>query len=218
MSKGVKHFSIPQFVDFFHALTGPNRTRNQALAMMNATTGFRISELLILRVKDVWEKGELKPRITVPKRHMKKKIQTRSVVMSKACRQYLVPWLNQIKRDGFLKPETPLFYWTKSDPMHWADKTTYRDHPTAISRFTAYKIYNKAAQIAGITGRVGTHSLRKLFGNEGYKETGRDIHQTANLLGQKSPESTRHYLPTEQDYLDLVVENVGAKLLDALDF
>jgi integrase len=45
--------------------------RDEALFMLGVEAGFRISELISLRVKDVLQYGAIRERVEVAKRHMK---------------------------------------------------------------------------------------------------------------------------------------------------
>jgi integrase len=53
--------------------------RDRALFLLGIYTGFRITELLSLRLADVAPHQQVVPRITVPRRHMKGKYASRSV-------------------------------------------------------------------------------------------------------------------------------------------
>lgn len=52
---------------------GAYAARDEALFLLGVRSGFRISELLSLRVGNVYEHHRLVDRVTVARRHMKKK-------------------------------------------------------------------------------------------------------------------------------------------------
>ena len=55
--------------------------RDKALFLLGLKSGFRISELLSLRLADVLHHGQLVDRVTVTRRHMKKKVEGRTVIL-----------------------------------------------------------------------------------------------------------------------------------------
>jgi site-specific recombinase XerD len=62
-----------------------------------------------------------------------------------------------------------------------------------ISRQQAYRIINEAAKQAGISGSIGTHTLRKTFGYHAYKK-GIAISLIQKRLQQSSASETRQYI------------------------
>lgn len=62
-----------------------------------------------------------------------------------------------------------------------------------IDRVQAYRILRRAAEGVGIQN-FGTHSMRKTKGYHFYIDSGFDIAETMRLLGQKTEESTLHYI------------------------
>ncbi|MGP4080064.1 tyrosine-type recombinase/integrase [Pseudalkalibacillus sp. R45] len=62
-----------------------------------------------------------------------------------------------------------------------------------ISRQQAYRIINEASKHAGITGSIGTHTLRKTFGYHAYKK-GIAISLIQKRLQHHTPSDTRQYL------------------------
>lgn len=219
MLRGVRHLTIDEFVRFIYALTGPNKTRNRALAFTQACTGYRIMEVLSLRIGDVWEHGRIKDRIYVPKRFMKKKIQTRTVITTDLCKKALSSWIREIRRNGDFNVKAPLFHYTTQIPIiyppigvRFQPITVWRRIMVPIGRYTALKIYKKTALKANIPGPIGSHSLRKLFAVEAHDIGGRDISVTAEVIGHKDIRATRHYVPTEQEAADKIVAEVSRRL------
>jgi integrase len=215
MLNGVRHLSPEEFARLYHQLTGRKKHRNRAMAMLQATTGFRITEVLSLLIGDVWQQGKVVPRIQVNKRFMKRKIQSRNVIVTPILCRDLTAYISHLRRAGLFDLDAPLFHHlTRKQvtvPGPTGDIITWRKELKQISRFVAYRAYNQAARRAGIEGRIGTHSFRKLYGETGHGFTS-DVSVTAALLGQKDPRSTMHYLALGQDKLDRVTGLVAAEI------
>ena len=65
--------SIPAVKDAF------TRTRDKALFILGLKTGLRVSELLSLKVGDVYQYGRLADMVYVERKHMKKKLEGRAI-------------------------------------------------------------------------------------------------------------------------------------------
>ena len=72
---------------------GEFATRDEALFMLGVKAGFRISELIAIRVKDVMQYGKISERVEVTRQHMKGKRQSRSVPLHPTARDALAAWL-----------------------------------------------------------------------------------------------------------------------------
>ena len=70
---GCRPLSEDEIVRLLDACQGRYRARDVAIIMMGMHTGFRISELLSLRVKDVWNGSEVAKDVKVEKGFMKGK-------------------------------------------------------------------------------------------------------------------------------------------------
>lgn len=152
--------------------------RDKALFTLQLKCGFRISELLSLRVKDVCaiaamihsaegkqeEKKDSKDPmranmfqcISVQRKHAKKKLKGRTVPLNPKAQLQLKQWIEeaQLKPDDFLFPP-----WTNH---HEAKLTTTRP----IHYHSAWRIYKKAFAKCGIVGpahTLGKHVGRKCF-------------------------------------------------------
>jgi integrase len=65
---------------------GTDAARDKALFLLGVKSGFRISELLSLRISDVWEHGKLVSRVTVARRYMEHKPEGRTISRVQAWR------------------------------------------------------------------------------------------------------------------------------------
>lgn len=160
--------------------------RDYCLFVVGINSGLRISDLLKLRVSDVYENDKPKDRIR----------------------------LREKKTNKF--KDFPLSDNAKSALKEYLKTRDYKDHePLFISRKNrgfllrqqAYKILNSVAKDVGIKEKIGTHTLRKTFGYHAYKN-GYDITIVQKILNHSSPSVTLRYIGITQDKLDDVYMNL----------
>jgi integrase len=79
-----------------------------------------------------------------------------------------------------------------------------------ITRVRAYQILSRVFGLCGLSGKLGTHSMRKTFGNNVYDHMlqlvahGEPVdayRETAKALGHKSVASTESYLSFRNEHL-----------------
>ena len=165
--------------------------RDRALFVLGVYSGFRISELLSLRIKDVVQHGELLDRVTVQRRSMKGKGQSRSVVLHPKTKEALRPWLATL----LLADDNPHGFVFRSR----------KGQNRPISRVQAHTVLRDAFNSCQLSGRLGTHSMRKTFANRAFENSGRDLLRTAKALGHKSVNSTISYLSFKSEEIDDLV-------------
>lgn len=131
-----------------------SRARNQALFIMECTTGGRVGELLGLRLRDVLDaNGALRSSITFTKT---KNGDSRTVqVVNPLYRLFILPWLLEVRDSGNCLRTDRLFPSPRPDQ--------------SISRNRVYSIYKTAAAQLGYTGTFGTHSCRKTWARDVYR-------------------------------------------------
>lgn len=175
--------------------------RDALLVEMGAFLGFRISELLTLRVADVTTDGVPRSEVVVLRRHLKggkgerrRAVRSRRIVVPERLRRSLADYLKQT----LLLPGSYIFQSREGG-----------NRP--ISRFQAHRIIVTAAAAVGVHGRISTHSLRKSFIKRIYTISGHDLIKTQRIVGHSSPLTTARYLETDQADLDaLVLSQDGA--------
>lgn len=160
-------------------------SRDRLLFVLGITTGFRISELLSIKYKDVWDFDKLcvKCELKVDKQYMKGKKASRVIpigdLLAKEIKEYILKSILKINRNSylFLGPYNP-------------DK--------AISYRAAIKALKILLTNAGINvegnGRLGTHCLRKTFAKNVRDLTGNDLVEMQRCLGHKNINSTTSYV------------------------
>lgn len=185
------------------AITGRHYLRDRCLVALGCNTGFRISELLSLNLGDVLQAGAIVSQVEVRRRNMKGKVKSRGVVLNEDAVIHLREWIEELNCRGGLFPHTPLF----------CASTLKR-----LDRFQAYRIIRTAAQRAGLSGRIATHSLRKSFAARTYNHYQDEVaagkrvdafRMTSKALGHSSIESTDKYLALDQAAVDAAVFAIG---------
>ena len=74
-----------------------------------------------------------------------------------------------------------------------------------ISRVQAWRIIRGAAAAHQLTGKVGTHSLRKTFADRVYDALDRDLVKTQRALGHRNINSTVQYLSFREEDIDAAI-------------
>ena len=143
-------------------------------------TGFRASDILPLRVRDV--RGKRVLGITEKKTH-----QYREVPIPTELKKELERYVKD-KKDY-----VPLF----PSPMKRKKKKNERD-PVHLDYSTVYKTMHAIGKQLGMDN-VGTHTGRKTYGYRIFEKTGR-ISDAQIMLGHKDPEHTRCYIGADEEY------------------
>lgn len=178
--KGTRPLTTDEIIAVGAEFGGMFETRNRSLFMLGVSVGGRISELLALKLSDVWQNGQAVGDLLFEKDVVKGKETARMIPVNtdgqKAIRD-LMSW--HTERYGYLDPQRPLFMSRKGGH--------------AISRVQAHRVLEKAFQSAGLNGKLATHSMRKTYAQRMYDATS-DILMVKEALGHKSLETTRQYL------------------------
>ena len=156
--------------------------RDRAMFILGLRTGFRISEILSLKVSDVRNlNGEIVTAVSVSRCNMKGKVSGRTVALHREARQELELLCKSCRQDDVLFP---------------------------IGRMQAWRILNNAYQAAGVYGKLGTHAMRKTFANRVYEKLGKDLLRTQKALGHVSISSTVSYLAFADSEVDAAILGV----------
>lgn len=161
-----------------------NGQRNQLLFLLGCRTGFRISELLSLKVGDVVQHGKAVTRVTVTRAAMKGKIESRSVALVNSLKPLILAYV----KEAGLSADEQLF---------------------GISRSEAHRILTKAFDVLRMDGKLATHSCRKTFANKVYAALDHDLVKTQAALGHKWVSTTAQYISFAQEDVDAAVLAAG---------
>jgi len=169
--------------------------REQTLLTLGFCTGYRISELLSLKVADVSTNGIIHSHVTVKAANTKTKT-GRSVLLNADAQKALRRLVDVIGTNA--NGQSPLFVSRKHDA---------NGNLKAISRQQAHDLLKALFAKIGEFGNVSTHTLRKTFAARIYEQTGKlEIVQIA--LGHKSINSTISYLAFGSDDLNRAIMGV----------
>lgn len=156
----------------------------RTLLMLLYATGLRRTEASTLKIRDIDSSLML---IHV---HQGKGARDRELPLT----QKLLDALRQYWRECKIKPRVYLF------PSHW--EATAEEKP--ISDKTVWNACHEAALRAGITKRLGPHTLRHCFATH-MLEAGADLRTIQLLLGHQRLKETAIYLHLSRRHLQAVV-------------
>lgn len=170
--KGTRPLTNEEIRQVAAQFSGAFAVRNRCLFILGVSVGGRISEMLALRVGDVWQNGQ-----PVTEGQVKGRENARMVPVNSDGRgaiAALIAWHQD--RYGMLDRDRPLFPSRKKGGR--------------LGREQAHRILAEAFVNAGLNGKLATHSLRKSFAQRIYETTG-DIYLVKELLGHREVETTR---------------------------
>ena len=182
MSKGMRPLSpdeIRSVVTHFH---GVYAERNKSLFILGISVGGRISELLSLTIRDVWDNSKAVSDLYFNKEIVKGKKVARSVplnVDAKVAIRQMVLWHEDMFGNA-----------NEANPLFPSRKGAGRK---AMTRKAAHDVLKDAFRKAGLNGKLATHSMRKSYAQRLYDET-RDLYLVKEMLGHASIETTLKYL------------------------
>jgi integrase len=171
------------------------KPRDRALVTAQWLTGFRVSEILSLRVSDVFRNGALVPKIGIQPSRLKGGYgSTRWVPLSLELARALETYLTDLRQRYDLTPDLPLFV-SRQDGEGGKARPLHRD--------SARLLFRAAFARAGIEedGRLGSHSLRKTWARRVYDQSGHDLNLTRAALGHGNVAVTQRYLEVDDDRL-----------------
>jgi integrase len=166
--------------------------RDRALITVQWFTGFRIHEVLSLKLGSVLRAGDIVEKIGVAPRHLKGgRGRTRWVPVLPEMHRALQALVGWYARRLELDPELPLFLSRECDGGGDA---------RPLSDESARRILHRAFAAAGIAndGRLGTHTLRKTFARKVYEVSGHDILLVKRALHHSDISVTQAYLEADE--------------------
>ena len=195
--KGTRPLDNDEIRSVSASFTGTFEVRNRALFMLGVSTGGRISELLSLRIADVYQNGRPVTDLLYSKSIVKGGEVSRAVPVNRDGRQAiddLIGW--HIDAYGMTENNRPLFPSRNGQGQK------------RMSRRTAHDVLKTAFEAAGLNGHLATHSLRKSFAQRLYDRTG-DIFAVQEMLGHKAVATTQKYLGVNYANIKEAVEEMA---------
>lgn len=194
--KGCRDLTNNEYQSIMDYFDSTGKLRAKALFAIQRWAGYRISEVLSLKVEDVFHVKpnsiEVVDRIHVDPKHMKGGKKPRRMPVHNRLEEVLQQYISELSAQEGFCPQWQLFKSRKGENK-------------AISYVQAWRILKKAYSELGIRENVATHSLRKTFAKSVYENTGRDIVATMNIMDHTSPQTTLAYLSVNQQKLEQAV-------------
>lgn len=157
-------------------------------------TGYRINEVLSLRVRDVLlPNGKIVGKLHISPARMKKKTPRDPVPLHKKVQRLFRRLVKEVideYREGDRMPEKAgdLFLFQSN-----------RKHNKPLSYTQAWRDVKDVYDACDIYDRVACHSMRKGFAENVYENTGKNILATQKALGHTSPDTTIKYIDIEEE-------------------
>lgn len=161
-------------------------SRDYLLFVAGINTGLKISELLLIKVKELFNnEGELKDFYHYSEMESERR---KSVFLNNKVKEAVLSYLNQVN----LEEQVYLFQ--------------SRKFKQPITRQQAYRIIHDAAVKVGIDGKIGTNSLAKTFGFHAFKQ-GVSIALLQKHFNHSTPAETLKFLGiTEEDIITTQID------------
>lgn len=172
---------IEKVTNFFNK--GRYGLRNVALILLGIYTGRRISQLLSVKVEDVYNSktDKINDRIWFARQHVKGKREGEVVVLHPKVKEAIKTWIDS-------KPDSEFLFSSQKGG--------------AISRIQAHRIIKEAVEVLNLEGKVATHSMRKTFASKMYKGLDNDIYRLQRAMGHTDIKTTVKYLSFQQEDVD----------------
>ena len=164
------------------AFSGTFTIRNRSMFMLGVSVGGRISELIALKVNDVWQNGKSVKDLLFDRNIVKGGEVSRAVPVNADGRQAiedLIAWHTEL--------------YSAADPTRPLFPSRNGQGSKPMTRIAAHNALKEAFEAAGLNGKLGTHSLRKSYAQRLYEQTN-DIYAVQEMLGHKSVVTTQRYL------------------------
>ncbi|ECD6517262.1 site-specific integrase [Salmonella enterica subsp. enterica] len=171
-----------RIVEAMKELLKEKNERDYILFLIGINTGFRVSDILKLTVKDVKNLDYIRRREI------------------KTGKNRRAPINDELKRA--LKK-----YIKGKDDKEYLIKSRQRDkdgNQKAIDRSRAYVIIREAAIDCGFRDTVGTHTMRKTFAYRHYRKHN-NLAALKKILNHDTEEYTMAYIGLEDDYLERTI-------------
>jgi integrase/recombinase XerD len=161
-------------------LTSKTGIRNVAIIELLYSCGLRVSELVNLKISDLFFKESL---IKVTGKGNKE----RFVPISKLSQEYINNYLNEIRQNHNIK-------------KNFEDTLFLNERGTNLSRNMIFIIVNKLKKQSNINKKIGPHTLRHSFATH-LIENGADLITIQKMMGHESITTTERYLHVNKKHL-----------------
>lgn len=154
--------------------------RDRLLFLIGIKTGFRLNELLSIRIRDVYKHGQVVSELAIK---ASKTDSYRRVPLHPLVREEIAKYLPfRLSKGGYF-----LFLGEGLNPL---------------SRSQGWNVLKRAFDLLKLQGKVATHSMRKSYCKRMYEKLHHDLVKTQHAMGHKSILSTIAYIPIDQEEID----------------
>ena len=207
--KGCRPLEVAEVNRAYAAFSGRQAVRDRCLFVLGVSSGFRVSEMLSLRIADVIRDGRVSKTVSVARKAMKGKKESRTVPLTPAAQRAILAQVIALRQQG---------YWTHDCFLFRSERGN-----KPIRREVAWRIVHGKLIASGSSddaGKLGTHSLRKTFAGAVYdtmlSRLAAGIHcdpllETARALGHRDPKSTVSYLQFRNDHQTAAIDAIGKR-------
>lgn len=165
-----------------------NSIRDYLLFVTGISSALRVSDLLKLKIKDIWDGKKVCEIISLKEKKTGKYKQFPiSKNLEKAIREYV---------DEYKPTDLEQYVFFS------------RQGTEPLSRSQAFRILKNAAQAVGIKENIGTHSMRKTWGYWAYKQ-GYSLALLSDIFNHSSEAVTRRYIGISQEDRNEVYINLN---------
>lgn len=182
---------LEQFKNYYKEIK-PN-LRNHLLIVLGLNAALRISDILQLQWKDVYDfhQKRYQSHIRITEQKTGK---TSQIYVNQNVHAALKEYRQAIQQKGqTVFPEEYLF--------------SHSNKNIPITRVQAFRIIKSAAKYCNLSGVISCHSLRKTFGYHAWKQ-GAEPALLMNIYNHSTYQVTKRYLGIEQDDRDRIFQSV----------
>ncbi len=161
--------------------------RDLLLFVLGINTGIRVHDLLTLKVKDISDGANIREFLYIcDDKNKEQKAHYINNQVKAVLEKYLAS--RKFEEEEFLLN-------TKKNAL-------------PITRQQAYRIINQAGKEVGITGKIGTHTLRKTFGYHAFRK-GIAISILMSIYNHQTHAETLRYIGIDKDEQQLIKVDVN---------
>jgi site-specific recombinase XerD len=166
------------------------RQRDRCFFVLANRTGLRLSELLSIKIGQVYKFGKVTESLYLPKASVKGKKSSAEIVLHLEAKKEIEALLNSFEN---IDSAAPLFQSKKGG---------------TLKRWQAWNILKTIANELELSGKIAGHSTRKTFAWQLYKKSGHDLRTTQKALRHRFITTTVQYLDPDQKDVDNLILNL----------
>lgn len=196
--RAIENDEIEKIKQYYNEIIGDEiidksdlHTRNKTIFFMGLYSGFRISELLSLKLGDVYKFGKINDSVYLKRENTKKKVAGRTGIINSYCKPYLEEYINHYNLNNLDKS---LFFSVKGGGLK----------PRQVQ-----KIYNDLFNHLQMDGKLSTHSTRKTFAKKVYEAVDENLIDLKQSLGHCSVSSTEKYIAFNNQRVNSALDNLN---------